>query len=122
VKILVADDDANLVILLKAFLEECHWEVAVARDAMQAGMLTRRETPDAILLDINMPGGSGIRVLKQLKASPRFQHIPVVVMSARDEAELPRAMAELGAARVMRKPLTLPAVHETLVELVGQPA
>jgi CheY-like chemotaxis protein len=120
-KVLLADDDPEFVVLMKTFLEGQGWRTTVAHDALQAGMVARRDNPDAVLLDINMPGGSGIRALKQLKASPKFRTIPVIVVSAREDEQLPRTMAELGAAAFMRKPVALPDVHQLLVQLLGEP-
>jgi len=121
-KVLVADDDPDFVVLLKTYLEGQGWRTSVATDALQAGMVVRRDEPDAVLLDINMPGGSGIRALKQLKASPKFGHIPVIVISARDDEQLPRSMTELGAAAFLRKPFALADVHRLLVQLVPKAA
>jgi len=121
-KVLLADDDLDFVALLKTFLEEQGWRTTVAHDALQASMVARRDSPDAVLLDINMPGGSGIRALKQLKSSPKFGNIPIVVVSARDDEQLPRSVAELGAAAFLRKPVELTEVHRLLVQLLGEPA
>jgi CheY-like chemotaxis protein len=121
-KVLLADDDPDFVSLLRIFLEGHGWRITVATDALQTGMVVRRDSPDAVLLDINMPGGSGLRALKQLKASPKFGRIPVVVVSARDDDQLPRTVVELGAAAFLRKPVALPDVHALLVRLLGEPA
>jgi CheY-like chemotaxis protein len=120
-KVLLADDDPDFVLLLKTFLETQGWEIVVANDALQAGMVVRRDEPSAVLLDINMPGGSGIRALKQLKASPKYGRIPVIVVSGRVDDQLPRTTSELGAAAFVRKPVILPDLHRLLVELVGEP-
>jgi two-component system response regulator PrrA len=58
-RILVADDSHFQIALLTKALQEKGFEVVVAQDACQAGMAARRTAPDAIVLDINMPGGSG---------------------------------------------------------------
>jgi CheY-like chemotaxis protein len=121
-KVLLADDDPDFVALMKASLEAHGWRIATAIDALQVGMVVRREAPDAVLLDLNMPGGSGIRALKQLKSSPKFGSIPVVIVSARDDEQLPRSMAELGAAAFLRKPISPDAVHQLLVQLIGEPS
>ena len=70
-KILVADDSRFQVTLLTKALQEKGFEVVAAQDAMQAGMVALRSAPDAIVLDINMPGGSGIEVLKRLRQSTK---------------------------------------------------
>ena len=68
-KLLIADDDATLCLLLSTELQAKGWKVEVARDAMQTIMYAIRGQPDCIVLDIQMPGGTGIEALKKLKAS-----------------------------------------------------
>lgn len=121
-KVLLADNDPDFVTLCKAYLEERGWRTVVARDALQASTVARRDLPDAVVLDINMPGGSGIRALKQLKASPRVKAIPIIVVSGREDEQLPRTVIELGAVAFVRKPLALPELHQRLVQLLGEPA
>lgn len=65
-KILIADDSRFQVAMLTKALEENGFEVVCAVDALQAWMTALRAVPDAIVLDINMPGGSGIEVLRRL--------------------------------------------------------
>jgi chemosensory pili system protein ChpA (sensor histidine kinase/response regulator) len=120
-KVLLADDDLDFVLLLKTFLEAHGWEIIVAHDALQAGMLVRRDEPSVVLLDLNMPGGSGIRALKQLKASPKFGRIPVVVVSARADDQLPRTTSELGASAFVRKPVILADLHHRSIRRTAAP-
>ncbi len=70
-KILIADDSRFQVALLSKALEESGFEVLCALDALQAWMIALRSAPDAIVLDINMPGGSGIEVLRKLRISTK---------------------------------------------------
>jgi DNA-binding response OmpR family regulator len=121
-KVLIADDDPDFVTLCKTYLEERGWRIIVARDALQASTVARRDLPAAVILDINMPGGSGLRALKQLKSSPRVGAVPIIVVSGRDDEQLPRTVVELGAAAFVRKPLALPDLHQRLVQLVGEPS
>jgi twitching motility two-component system response regulator PilH len=80
-KVLIADDSRVQVFLVKTALEQKGFQVIVAMDAMQAGMTALRNAPDAIILDINMPGGSGLEVLKRLRMSTKTQLIPVIVVA-----------------------------------------
>lgn len=95
-KILVADDSRFQVALLTQALQEKGFEVVAAQDALQAGMLALRTTPDAIVLDVNMPGGSGIEVLKRLRRSTKTKSIPVVVVSGSGDSDIRQVALDLG--------------------------
>lgn len=74
-KILVADDSRLYVHLISGWLHERGFEVVVASDAIQAFVMATKGQSDAVILDISMPGGSGIDVLKKLKLSTKTKHI-----------------------------------------------
>src|ERR1035441_5396559 len=80
-KILIADDSRFQRQLLASLLSSKDFEPLFAVDALQAWMAALRSAPQLILLDINMPGGTGIEVLKRLRMSTKTQHIPVIVVS-----------------------------------------
>jgi DNA-binding response OmpR family regulator len=117
-KILVADDSRFQVALLTKALQEKGFEVVVAQDAMQAGMVALRTAPDAIVLDINMPGGSGIDVLKRLKRSTKTQRIPVVVVSGSGDSDIRQIALDLGVADFLTKPVDLDQLCRTLSSLM----
>lgn len=120
-KLLIADDDRVLSVLLSARLRAKGWKVDIAHDAMQALMFAMRTPPDAMLLDIAMPGGTGIQALRKLKMSAKTSQIPVVVLSGSiDPADEPNVLA-LGAAAFLRKPPDIDAVDALLRGLVGAP-
>jgi two-component system cell cycle response regulator len=104
-KILIADDSRVYVHLITGWLQDRGFEVVVASDAMQASMMVNRGQPDAIILDINMPGGSGFDVLKRLKTSTKTKHIPVLVVSGSGGTEMRELVKRLGAADLLEKPL-----------------
>jgi CheY-like chemotaxis protein len=106
-KILVADDSRFQIALLTQGLQENGFEVVVAQDACQAGMVARRTAPDAIVLDINMPGGSGIEVLRRLRRSLKTQSIPVVVVSGTSDSEVRNDAMKLGVTDFLAKPVDL---------------
>jgi CheY-like chemotaxis protein len=70
-------------------------------------MVARRTAPDAIVLDINMPGGSGIEVLRRLRRSLKTQSIPVVVVSGSIDSDVRNAAMELGVTNFLAKPVDL---------------
>jgi CheY-like chemotaxis protein len=104
-KILIADDSRVYVHLITGWLQDRGFEVVVASDAVQASMIVTRSKPDAIVLDISMPGGSGIDVLKRLKTSTKTKHIPVLVVSGNGGSEMRELVKRLGAADLLEKPL-----------------
>ena len=117
-KVLIADDDRVLSQVLSARLTAKGWTVQAAYDAMQTVMFAMRLMPDAIVLDVHMPGGTGIAALKQLKASAKTSQIPVLVLSGSTdaaEADGPRA---LGASQFVFKPVDPDVLHDMLVQLV----
>ena len=79
--ILIADDDRVLAQLLSSRLSKENFTVVVSYDAMHAFMSAMRLAPAVVRLDINMPGGTGLEVLKRLKTSTRTSLIPVIVLS-----------------------------------------
>jgi DNA-binding response OmpR family regulator len=67
--------------------------------------MATRHRPDAVILDISMPGGSGIDVLKELKTSTKTKHIPVLVVTGNAGNEMRSLVKRLGAADLLEKPL-----------------
>lgn len=118
-KILIADDSRFQVGLLSKSLEESGFEVVSALDALQAWMIALRSAPDAIVLDINMPGGSGIEVLRRLRMSTKTQGIPVVVVSGSEEDSIEELAKRLGAAEFFPKPVDPSQLCSTLLHLLS---
>jgi CheY-like chemotaxis protein len=83
-------------------------------------MVARRTAPDAIVLDINMPGGSGIEVLRRLRRSLKTQNIPVVVVSGSSDADVRNAAMELGVADFLAKPVDLNQLCSVLSGLLDR--
>jgi CheY-like chemotaxis protein len=80
--VLVVDDDRVVSHLVTSLLREKGHKVLTAYDAVQGLMQAKRTPPvDAIVLDINMPGGSGEDTLKKIKMSTRTSNIPVIILS-----------------------------------------
>jgi len=93
-----------------------------AWDAMQTVMFAvKTPTPDVIVLDINMPGGTGLEALRKLKASAKTQHIPVVVLSGSIDQSLPRKVKELGAEAFLAKPIDPQALRDAISAVTAPP-
>jgi CheY-like chemotaxis protein len=119
-KILIADDDNVTLETLGAQLRGAGFQVVTAMDAMQALMIAQRTSPDLVLLDIQMPGGTGLNTLKRLRTSSKTQNIPVIVISALPGPVGKEALA-LGAVEFFPKPVDFERLRESLARLLEPP-
>jgi|tagenome__1003787_1003787.scaffolds.fasta_scaffold20660369_2 two-component system response regulator CpxR len=117
--ILIADDDKVHVHLLTTLLKRRGFGVAVAYDGLQAWSTALRTMPDAILLDIHMPAGTGFEVLRKLKTSSKTSQIPVIVVSGSVDAAEIVTIESLGADRFVRKPADPEQLFELLREVLN---
>ncbi len=104
-KLLVVDDEREIRDLLKKFLLAEGYEVIVASNGEEAVELAKRENPQIILLDIEMPGIDGIETCKRLKEEEKTRLIPVIMVTAFGNRDI-EAYLE-GAADVVNKPLEM---------------
>lgn len=118
--VLIADDDALTVAFLTAALRHAGFNVLVARDAMQAVMSTHRNRPDAILMDVEMPGGTGLQALQKIKASSLTMNIPVVVVSGSEDPEMPEKVRALGASDFVKKPIDPSEIQRLVTALLAE--
>lgn len=117
--ILIADDDRQFSQLLTARLKDKGFKVLVACDVMQAVMAAIRNIPDAILLDMNVGGGT-VDVLRKLKASMKTSTIPVIVLSPVKDREVLKTIEDLGADELLPKPVDLEHLERTLGRLLAR--
>ncbi len=116
--VLVADDDRVQALMLSTRLKARGFRVTLAYDAIQAWMAAIQTIPDVIILDIQMPGGTGIAVLKQLKSSTKTSQIPVIVLSGSIDPEIIPTVKDLGADEFLPKPVNLDVLYRTLSRLL----
>jgi adenylate cyclase len=121
-RILIADDDPVMTMMLSGALTARGYAFVIAADAMQAVMFAVQKLPDAIILDINMPAGTGHVALKRLKASARTASIPVIVLSGSTDITLPAKVRAEGAVALFRKPVDLDALFAQIEQLLARPA
>lgn len=118
-KLLIVDDETELVQWLERDLGKQGYQVFTAADGHRALEIAREEVPHLILLDLMLPKLDGYRVLKLLKSDERYQGIPILVITARaDEQDLTLAL-ECGADGCLVKPLSFEALLERVRALVG---
>lgn len=117
--ILIADDDRIHVQMVTAFLKKAGYIVSAAYDAMQAFTVAIRTQPGLILLDVNMPGGTGLEVLKRLKNSSRTNQIPVIVVSGSIDEKTSGLVKTMGADEYLPKPVDFNELHSAIHRIIG---
>ena len=105
-KILIVDDEADILTLLEYNLDKAGFEVISAQDGPEAIELTKKKRPDLIILDIMLPSMEGTEVCKIIKKDEATSHIPVIMLTAKGE-EVDRIVGfELGAEDYITKPFS----------------
>lgn len=105
-KILIVDDEAHIVELVRVCLEDSDYEIVEAYDGAEALNKARQEKPDLILLDIMLPKMDGYEVCKNLKHSEDTRHIPVVMLTAKGQEVDKVKGFQSGADAYMTKPFS----------------
>jgi two-component system KDP operon response regulator KdpE len=122
-KILVVDDDPDLVRALRLRLRANNYEVAIASDGYSAVASAQKEHPALIILDLGLPVGDGFVVLDRLQKLDTLAGVPVIVLSARDPQSNEQRALKAGAAAFFQKPADndelMNAIHMNLSP--GQP-
>lgn len=104
-KILVVDDDPDLVKALRLRLKAHDYEITTASDGYSAIATAQKERPDLIILDLGLPVGDGFVVLERLQTSNPLSAIPVIVLTARDPQNNEDRALKAGAAAFFQKPV-----------------
>jgi DNA-binding response OmpR family regulator len=103
-KILVVDDDPDLVRALRLRLKANAYQIATASDGYTAIASAQKEKPDLIILDLGLPAGDGFVVLERLQNSDVLSGVPVIVLSARDPQSNEEKALKAGASAYFQKP------------------
>ncbi|MEM7119093.1 MAG: response regulator [Chloroflexota bacterium] len=103
-RILVVDDDHEVVRLMRAYLERSGYEVLVAYDGETAVYTLRHEKPDLVLLDLMLPGKDGMEITRIVRSDPSLAHIPIIMLTARVEDTDKIVGLEMGADDYVTKP------------------
>jgi len=104
-KVLVADDNPQILELLEAYLEPLNVRVRLAADGEATLAAVEQDEPDLILLDIMMPKRSGFEVCRLLKDDPRYRDIPIIMVTALNEVGDMERARECGGDDFLSKPV-----------------
>jgi CheY-like chemotaxis protein len=117
--VLICDDEEVMRALVRAVLEGEDYAIAEARDGDESLELIRRLRPDLVILDMMMPGRSGLEVLKEIRGDPELAGTPVIMLTARAQASDREAVSRAGADRYLPKPFHLADLAAAVGELRG---
>ena len=118
-KILVVDDEAQIVRLLSLRLQANDYNVVVAYDGYQCIQIAKEEIPDLILLDIKMPMGGGIKAFENLKDNTNTENIPVIFITAFPTVEIKKQVTDMGANGFISKPFGSEELLNKIRSIIG---
>ncbi|MEW5822360.1 MAG: response regulator [Cyanobacteriota bacterium] len=113
-KVLIVDDEKDIVETLQFILESEGLECVVAYDGEEALSLAKTQNPDLIVLDVMLPKINGYKVCRLLKFDAKYKHIPILMVTARTQEEDKIIGEETGANEYITKPFDI----ETITKLV----
>ena len=118
-KVLVADDEPNIVISLEFLMQREGYAVSVARDGEEALQAVRRERPDLVLLDVMMPRKTGFEVCQAIRADEALQGTRILLLTARGrDTDVAKGMA-LGADAYVTKPFSTRELVDQVKGMLG---
>jgi two-component system, OmpR family, alkaline phosphatase synthesis response regulator PhoP len=118
-KILIADDEQNIVISLEFLMKREGFEVSVANDGEEALARIRSDTPDLVLLDVMMPRKTGFEVCQEVKSDPALQAVKILMLTAKGrDTEVAKGLA-MGADAYMTKPFSTRELVAKVKSLLG---
>ena len=119
-KILIADDEPNIVAALEFLLQRSGYEVHVAPNGDEALKLVEATHPDLVLLDVMMPQKSGYEVCMRIRERADWRHIKIIMLSAKGrDAEVSKGLS-MGADIYVTKPFSTRELMDRIRDLLGQ--
>ena len=118
-KILIVDDEADIIEILKFVLEAQGYECITASDGEEGLRLARECNPDLIILDVMMPKINGYKISRLLKYDRKYKDIPILMVTARSQEEDKLIGEETGADEYITKPFQVDFVVEKVKSYLG---
>lgn len=117
-KILIVDDEPNIVMSLEYIFKKENFKVFIARDGAEAIEIAEKNIPDIILLDIMMPNVDGYQVLNYLKQNENLMDMKVIFLSAKNKISDIELGLQLGADKYISKPFSTKQLVKEVKELL----
>jgi len=117
-KILIVDDEPNIVMSLEYAFKKKAFEVFIARDGSEALEILKSSIPDVVLLDIMMPNVDGYQTVKYIKSTKSLEAVKVVFLTAKNKASDVEKGLNLGADKYLIKPFSIKKIVSEIMELM----
>jgi len=121
-KILIVEDDKDLVIALSKRLRANSYDTIYALDAVSAIQMAHKDKPDLIILDIGLPSGDGFSVKRKLDSSVHLSDIPIIMMTAQDDSTVFKRSFRAGVAAFFQKPIDDEQLLSIVKTVLGEPS
>ncbi len=112
--VLIIDDNRQMADSLAQIVTLLGVETRVAYGARSGILLLRQQTPDAVFLDVNMPGVDGFEVLAYLRRLPEMTDVPVIIVTSDDQPETAQKARETGVLSLIVKPASVDSIENAL--------
>lgn len=120
IKILIVDDEPNIVLSLDYLVRKKGYTPFIARNGSEALAIAEKEKPNLVVLDIMMPDIDGYEVCKQIKANASLEHTKIIFLSAKSRQEdIDKGLA-MGADKYVTKPFSTKQIMQEIINLLNQ--
>jgi len=117
--VLVVDDEPNILLSLEFLMKQSKYQVCTAKDGDEAIHAIETSPPDLILLDVSMPKQNGYQVCETIRANPNWQHIRIIMLTAKGrDIEREKGLA-LGADEYITKPFSIQEVIDKVKKFLN---
>jgi DNA-binding response OmpR family regulator len=117
-RILLVEDEPNIVVSLTFLLERAGFDVATETNGQKALETILEDPPDTLVLDVMLPGLDGFEILRRVRADQRVEKLPVLMLTAKGQREDRKNALEFGADKFITKPFSNAEVIEAVQDLV----
>jgi len=118
-QVLLIEDEVNIAEAIRFILSRDGWQIEVLADGSAAEAAIARLRPDMLILDLMLPGKTGLQILTELRANPAFVHLPVLMLTAKGQGRDREAAERAGVSAFMTKPFDNNEIRAVVRGLLG---
>jgi DNA-binding response OmpR family regulator len=104
--VVLVEDEVNIAEAIRFLLGRDGWRVETLANGAKAVEVIRNAAPDLVVLDVMLPGKTGFEILQELRADPKFQSLPILMLTARGQARDREMALKAGVSQFMTKPFS----------------